>query len=223
MYKDKEVKELFDLLGRHKSLTFQSQLDLQKELKARGLSNEGAELDSTIVKTSAIIRNFRYLKDLGFRISEDADSLKISRTTQAKVIDVAAVVLGLFLSLYGLVKLLSITLFAPEGNQDFSFSYLLSIAFYGGMIILGVKFLNGVKRFFDFLGFELTKSVKGIFLKKRFDLKLEERQVEASGLQLERYKDRLILKLDEHDLLDANANDIVQRMTIESLYDKLRN
>lgn len=223
MYKDKEVKELLELLGSHEALTFQSQLDLQKELESRGLSNQATALDSTIVNTSSDIANFKYLKDLGFKIEKAGNSLKITRTIWAIITDIVAIVLGLLLSLYGFIKLLSITIFAPEGGNDFSISALMMIVIYGVMIIIGVKFLNGVKRFFDYLGFELSKSDGRINLKNRFDLKLEERQVEASSLQLQKYKDRLVLKLDDHDLLDSNANDIVQKMTIESLYKALIN
>ena len=70
MYKDKEAKELLDLLDKHEALTFQSQLYLQKELEIRGLSNRGAALDRTVVKTSTDIKNFQYLKDLGFKVEE---------------------------------------------------------------------------------------------------------------------------------------------------------
>ena len=222
MYKDKDVKELLELLHKHEALTFQSQLNLQRELVARGLSKEATALDNTVVKTSTDIHNFEYLKDLGFKFEEAGNSLKITRTIQAIITDIAAIVLGLFLSLYGFIKLLGITVFSHQDDDTISLSALMMMVVYGAMILLGVKFLSGVKRFFDFLGFELSKSDEGIILKKRFDLTLEERQVEASDLKLERYKDRLILKLDDDDLLDSNANDIIQEMTIESLYHKLK-
>jgi len=221
MYKDKEAKELLELLSEHKALTFQSQLELQKELEIRGFGNEGKTLENTIRETATDIENFHYLKDLGFKFEESTDSLKITRTTKAIITDMVAIVLGLALSVYGLVQLLSITVFAPEIERDLSIAGLITIIIYGVMIIIGVRFLNGVKRFLDFLGFELSKSKDQIILKKRFDLKLEERQIEASSLQLKSYKGRTALKLDDDALLDANANDILQKKTIESLYNRL--
>jgi len=223
MYKDKEVKELLELLNVHSSLTFQSQLELQKELAFRGLKAESTALNKTIVKTSEDINKFLYLKDLGFEVREDKNSFTVTRTTKSVLIDLLAIILGLLLSMYGLIQLLSITVFAPENGTDFSISRLMMIVIYGVMILIGVKFLNGVKRFFDFLGFELSKSDKGIILKKRFDLKLEECQVEASSIKLVTYKGRTILRMNDDDIFDSNANDIVQKMTIESLYNKLRN
>ncbi|MFS4494432.1 hypothetical protein [Maribacter sp. 2308TA10-17] len=222
MYKDKEIKELLELVDGHKSLTFQSQLYLQEELNARGLSKEVAVLDSTIAKTSSNIKNFHFLKDLGFKVEDVGNSFKVKRTTNAILTDMAAIVLGLLLSMYGFVKLLSITVLAPENEADFSINSVITLIVYGVMILIGVKFLNGVKRFLDFLGFELSKSDTEIILKKRFDLKLEERSVEASSFQLERRKDRMILKVNDDSLLDSNANDIIQKMTIESLYKRLR-
>ncbi len=222
MYKDKELKELLELVDGHESLTFQSQLYLHDELNARGLNNEGSALDSTIAKTSADIDNFHFLKDLGFKLEDVGNSFIITRTTNAILTDLSAMILGLLLSLYGFVKLLSITVFAPESEGDFSLNSVMMIVIYGVMILIGIRFLNGVKRFFDFLGFELSKTEKQITLKKRFDLKLEKRLVEASSLQLDTYKGRMALKLNGHELLDSNVNDIIQKMTIESLYNKLR-
>lgn len=223
MYRDKEAKELLELIGMHETLTFQSQLDLQKELKTRGLSDHGVALDSTITQTLGEIENFNYLKDLGFKFEELGNKFKITRTTKAILTDVLAIVLGLLLSMYGFVQLLSITVFATKSDGDISLNGLMMIVIYGVMILIGTRFLNGVKRFFDFLGFELSKSEKQIILKKRFDLNLEERKVEASSFQLKTIKGRMALKLDDQDLLDSNANDIVQKMTIETLYRKLRN
>lgn len=221
MYKNKEPKELLELINKHEMLTFGSQIQLRDELNRRDLPIPAEDLNKTINDKITKIKNLDFLPDLGFRVEQSENSFRVFRTTKALIIDILAILFGLVFCVAGFIGIVGLLSSLATGTEV-GFSSIITAIIYVALGILGIKFLSGVKRFFDFLGFELSKSENNIVLKKRFDLKLEEQKIAVSSLSLEKYKDKRILKIDDDDLLDSNANDIVQKMTIESLYKKLQ-
>ena len=221
MYVETESKELLELINNHDKLTFQSQIDLKDELISRGFSNESNAISETIKLEIEEINKFRYLNELGFEIDEDEHSLRVVRTTKAIITDVFAVILGLILTLMGLFGIVTFIDFISSGIE-IGFTTIISAVINVAFVLLGVKFLSGVKRVFDFWGFELSKSGETIKLRKRFDLKLEEIQSDTQAISLAKKGGRMIVRMKEHDLLNCNATDLIHTMTLESLFRKLR-
>lgn len=222
MYEDKEDKELFELLEKHHALTFQSQLDLRDEFTSRGMAHKAESLNETIRNKVVDIKNFAYLKDLGFEAEKSQNSIKVKRSTKAVITDVAAIFLGFLLPYFGLSSIIGVIV-DSQNKGEFDVSTIIMVLVYAAILFIGLKFLSGIKRLLDYLGFELTKDSGKIKMKKRLDLKLEEVTADPSSLKLERISDSMTLKLDGHAVLGCNANSITQKMTIEALYDALRN
>lgn len=221
MYKENTNRELSDLLERHESLTFNSQINLQGELKRRGILENTDYLNRTIDRKFKKIKNFDYLDDLGFEIEQIGDSIKITRTSKAIMIDLIALFLGVIFCVLGIY---GVSLFINElvnGNEVNPVGLVVGIA-YANLGLLGIKFLNGFKRLFDFMDFELFCSNGIVTLKKRFDLKLVEIEKSTSFLDLEEQSEKLILKLGNDEIFDANSKNIMQRLTIMELAGRLK-
>ncbi|AUC83325.1 hypothetical protein [Lacinutrix sp. Bg11-31] len=221
MYKGKTDRELIELLAIHKKLTFQSQLNLKTELNHRNIQENIAGLENTLNEKISEIENLDYLKNLGFKADKFGDSIKVTRTDKAVLMDIVAIVLGIIFCLIGFFGILGlIGSFSSEG--EFS---ILSLITTVGMIaigVLGVKFLSGIKSLIDYAGFELLNNNGTITLKKRFDTKLVEIQKNESLLELKEQSELMILKLENDDILSANTNNIIQKMTISELTKKLK-
>ena len=221
MYKEKTDRELIELLAIHKKLTFQSQLNLKAELNHRNIQENIADLENTINEKISEIENLDYLKNLGFKADKFGDSIKVTRTDKAVLMDIVAIVLGVIFCLIGFFGILGL-IGSFSSESEFSiFSLITEI----GMIaigILGVKFLSGIKRLIDYAGFELLNNNGTITLKKRFDTKLVEIQKNESLLELKEQSEVMTLKLENDDILSANTNNIIQKMTISELAKRLK-
>ncbi|WAC03024.1 hypothetical protein N7U66_05180 [Lacinutrix neustonica] len=221
MYKEKTDRELIELLAIHKKLTFQSQLNLKAELNHRNIQENITDLENTISEKISEIENLDYLKNLGFKADKFGNSIKVTRTDKAVLVDIVAIVLGTIFCLIGFFGILGlIGSFSSEGEFSI-FSLITEI----GMIaigILGVKFLSGIKRLIDYAGFELLNNNGTITLKKRFDTKLVEIQKNESLLELKEQSELMTLKLENDDILSANTNNIIQKMTISELTKRLK-
>jgi len=217
MYKQKTDRELIELLAIHKKLTFQSQLNLKAELNLRNLQENIADLENTIKEKVSEIENLDYLKNLGFRADKFGESIKVTRTDKAVLIDIIAIVLGIIfciIGFFGISGLIGSFLI----KSGFSvFSILMTI-----IGILGIKFLSGIMRLIDYYGFELSNKNGTITLKKRFDTKLVEIQKSESLLELKEQSELMILRLENDDILSANTNNIIQKMTISELTKRLK-
>ena len=216
MYSNKTTKELRAVLGQYQMLTFESQLILNQELKERNLAVDRSELETTISEKLNQIKNLEYLKDFGFNAQFTDDGVVVTRTTKAIVMDVLAIIIGLivfFIGVYGIGSLVSMFV----NSNDFNvFSLAINFAM-ASLVFNGFRFFNGIQRFINYSGFRLSNANGTITLKKRFDLKLEEVKAAQSDLQLEEEEEEMVLRLGEHDILTSNAENIVQRMTLEAL------
>ena len=221
MYKEKTDRELIELLAIHKKLTFQSQLNLKAELNHRNIQENITDLENTISEKISEIKNLDYLENLGFKADKFGDSIKVTRTDKAVLVDIVAIVLGIIFCLIGFFGILGL-IGSFSSESEFSiFSLITEI----GMIaigILGVKFLSGIKRLIDYAGFELLNNNGTITLKKRFDTKLVEIQKNESLLELKEQSELMTLKLENDEILSANTNNIIQKMTISELTKRLK-
>ncbi len=221
MYKEKTDRELIELLETHKKLTFQAQLNLQQEFNQRNLSKNINDLENTIENKKSGIENLEYLKDIGFEVEKNGNSLKVTRTLKATVMDIIASILGILLCIIGLFGIIGLIGSFFSENEFSLFGLVVELGMVG-LGILGVKFLNGIKRLIDYSGFELLNTNGTIILKKRFDMKLVEIQKNSSLLELEKQADRLIFRLEKDEIFNGNAKNIVQNMTLNELNRKLK-
>ncbi len=222
MYRDKTKEELFDLVKKRESLTFHARIKLQQELLKRNESNGISELNTSIHKQVTEIKEMKYLEQLGFKLEKTGFGLKITRTFKATLNDFQAIIFGVVLILFGIWGFLSFVS-AVFNDGDVS---VVSLAINIGQIglgIIGIRFLSGFKRFLDFVGFELNKTDDRIKLKKRFDIQLTEIEKNTSQLKLEEIQGKLILKLEDYEILRANSENTIQKMTLKELEKKLKN
>jgi hypothetical protein len=221
MYSEKSDKELLGILEGYSLLTFESQLLLKQELVKRNLTQNISGLDQAISDKVTGIKNLEYLKDYGL-VAHKNNGLVIKRTTKALFTDVLAVILGLvvfFIGIYGIVNLV-MTFINAEELDVFTLAVKFGVA---ALVIIGLSFLSGLKRLFDFSGFELSNKGNEISLRKRFDVKLEEVKAHPEALILTEEDDLIQLKLGEEIILTSTTKNLVQKMTIEELAKQLKN
>ena|SRR6056297_907 len=221
MYSDRTKKELLEILEQYHMLTFESQLSLNAELDSRGLVVDKSELELAIEVKVSQINNLAYLNDLGFEATTDNGTLTITRTYNAVFADVLAVIFGVVVFLLGVYGVGSLVSMFVNGEEINVFSLAINLGM-ASLVLLGFKFFNGVKRLIDFAGFKVSNQNGNITLKKRFDLKLEEIKEKASELFLETDEEELVLKLGDYTILNSNAENLVQRLTLEQLASLLK-
>ncbi len=221
MYSDRTKKELLEILEQYHMLTFESQLSLNAELDSRGLVVDKSELELAIEVKVSQINNLAYLNDLGFEATTDNGTLTITRTYNAVFADVLAVIFGVVVFLLGVYGVGSLVSMFVNGEEINVFSLAINLGM-ASLVLLGFKFFNGIKRLIDFAGFKVSNQNGNITLKKRFDLKLEEIKEKASELFLETDEEELVLKLGDYTILNSNAENLVQRLTLEQLASLLK-
>ncbi|WP_339666468.1 hypothetical protein, partial [Maribacter arcticus] len=167
------------------------------------------------------IKNLEYLKDFGFKAEKNSDGITVTRTNKALFTDVIAIILGVIVFLIGIYGCINLAFTFINGDDldVFTLAYKFAIA---GCIFIGIGFFSGLKRVFDYTGFELTNFNGLITLKKRFDLKLEEIKANASELFVETDEDTLFLKLGNQTIFTSNADNLVQTLTLKELSKKLK-
>lgn len=221
MYSDKTNSELIEILDQHSLLTYEAQLSLQDELQKRAVVVDLSGLESTIQNKLAQINNLDYLKDFGFQANTTADGLMITRTTKALLTDILAVIVGLlvfFLGIYGCINLVY-TFINGDELDVFTLAYKFAMA---SLVFIGISFFSGLKRLFDFYGFELSKHSDLITLKKRFDVKLEEINVNADDIHLDTDEGVLSLKLGHETIFTSNGGNLIQTLTLQELAKELK-
>ena len=221
MYNDRTKKELLEILEQYQMLTFESQLSLNAELESRGLVVDKSELELAIEVKMSQINNLEYLDQLGFNATIDNHSITVTRTMSAVVADVIAVVFGVLVFLLGVYGVSSLVSMFVNGEDINVFSLAVNLAM-STLILVAFSFFNGIKRLIDFAGFRLSNHDGTITMKKRFDLKLEEIKEKASELFLETDEEELVLKLGDYAVFNSNADNLIQRLTIEQLTSLLK-
>ena len=221
MYSDRTNSELIEIMNQHSLLTFEAQLSLQEELQKRAVVVDLSDLNTTIANKRAQIQNLEYLKDFGFQANRTVDGFTVTRTQKALFTDVLAVIVGLLVFLLGVYGCISLVYTFINGDEldVFTLAYKFAMA---GLIFIGFSFFSGLQRLFDFYGFELRKANGSITLKKRFDVKLEEVQINATDIHLEEDEDILAIKLGHETIFTSNGGNLIQTLTLQELAKELK-
>ncbi|WP_339651102.1 hypothetical protein [uncultured Maribacter sp.] len=221
MYIKRTNSELIEILYQQSLLTFESQLSLRDEIQKRDIQIDFSPLEISISNKLTQIKNLEYLKDFGFIAENSAEGIRVTRTKKAMVNDITAIILGVIVFLIGVYGCINLVFTFINGDEldVFSLAYKFAIA---GCIFIGIGFFSGLKRIFDYTGFELTNFNGLITLKKRFDIKLDEIKANASEIAIETDEDKLFLKLGDLAIFTSNADNLVQTLTLKELAKKLK-
>ena len=221
MYIKRTNSELIEILYQQSLLTFESQISLKEEIQKRDIQVDLSPLEASISSKLTQIKNLEYLKDFGFIAEKSADGITVTRTKKAMLNDITAIILGVVVFLIGVYGCINLAFTFINGDEldVFTLAYKFAIA---GCIFIGIGFFSGLKRVFDYSGFELTNFNGLITLKKRFDLKLEEIKANASEIFVETDEDTLFLKLGNQTIFTSNADNLVQTLTLKELAKKLK-
>ena len=221
MYIKRTNSELIEILYQQSLLTFESQISLKEEIQKRDIQVDLSPLEASISSKLTQIKNLEYLKDFGFIAEKSADGITVTRTKKAMLNDITAIILGVvvfLIGIYGCINL-AFTFINGDDLDVFTLAYKFAIA---GCIFIGIGFFSGLKRVFDYTGFELTTINGLITLKKRFDVKLEEIKASAADVFVETDDETLFLKLGDQTIFASNADNLVQTLTLKELAKKLK-
>ncbi|WP_116771077.1 hypothetical protein [Maribacter litoralis] len=221
MYSNRTNSELIAIMNQHSLLTFEAQLSLQDELQKRAVVVDMSDLNATIANKRAQIQNLEYLKDFGFQANRTEDGLTVTRTNKALFTDILAVIVGLLVFLLGIYGCINLVYTFINGDEldVFTLAYKFAMA---GLLFIGFSFFSGLQRLFDFYGFELRKSNSSVTLKKRFDVKLEEINIDPADVHLEEDEDVLALKLGRETIFTSNSGNLIQTFTLQDLAKELK-
>lgn len=197
-------------------LTFESQLGLNNELESRAMVVDKSELELAIEVKMSRINSLEYLNELGFSAIIRNDGVTVTRTSSAVLADVLAVIFGVLVFLLGVYGIGSLVSLFVNGEDINVFSLAVNLAM-AGLVFLGFSFFNGIKRLIDYAGFSLSNNEGSVTLRKRFDFKLEEIKEKTSELFLETEEEELTLKLGDYVIFNSNAENLIQRLTLEQL------
>ncbi|WP_419212659.1 hypothetical protein ACNR9Q_00690 [Maribacter sp. X9] len=216
MYSNRTNSELIEILDQHSMLTFESQINLKNELKKRAIVVDTTDLETSIANKLAEIKNLDYLKDFGFEANRSEEGILVTRTKKAIFTDAFAIFMGVLVFLTGIYGCINLVITFMNGDEldVFTLGFKFAIA---GLVFVGIAFFSGLKRLFDYAGFQLSNRQGMITLKKRFDVKLEELTSSATDLFLESDEDTLYLKLGKHIIFTSNADNLVQTLTLQEL------
>lgn len=221
MYSDRIDSELIVILQQQALLTFESQLNLKDELNKRAIAVDTTDLENSISQKLIEINNLEYLKDFGFEAERNQDGLRVTRTTKAMFTDVLGLIAGVLVFLIGIYGCINLVMTFINGDEldVFTLGYKFAVA---ALVFIGISFFSGLKRLFDYTGFELSKQGAAITLKKRFDVKLEEIKATASDIFLDSEEDTLYLKLGDQTIFTSNADNLIQTLTLKKLTNELK-
>ncbi|MEM9327509.1 MAG: hypothetical protein AAGA85_17715 [Bacteroidota bacterium] len=157
-FKDKEDRELVDLLENRKVLNFEAQKCLVSELERRQLQVDEAavsELRSLIAHEEQNIKDFQYLPFLGFTLRRDPE-LRIRRLGSARTVDILSVLVAVLMMLVTIPLTWIIQSFINEGLQGVS--QVMGFITCVGVLVFGLLlFLRSIERIFNYWRFSIVK------------------------------------------------------------------
>lgn len=221
MYSETSDYELLQILKGYALLTFEAQLSLKEEIRKRDVKVDLSDLERAIAAKMVDIRNLVHLKDFGFEATRTTDGIKVERTKKAVFTDVFAILLGLCVFVVGIYGVINLVMTFINGDELDVFTLAFKAAM-ASLLFIGFSFFSGLKRIFDYAGFELSNHQGSITLKKRFDVKLEEIKAKASDVLLDNDEDILMLRLGEQVIFTSNADNVIQTMTLQELTKALK-
>jgi hypothetical protein len=221
MYQDKNDHQLLELVSIHKKLTFQAQLYLKREIDKRQLDTDLTDFHQTIEDKRSKINNLDYLENMGFQSQDTNNSIEITRTTRAIIMDVVAIIVGLLFLVIGIYAVVTLvdSFNSEEAFNIFELLLNVGLAYLG---ILGFQFLSGMNRLIDHSGFKLLGLDQMITLRKRFDMTLSEIQKAPSSIHLNNSEEEITLQMDDVDIISTYSDNNVHKMTLKKLKEKLQ-
>jgi hypothetical protein len=224
LYKNHTHREILAVLEQSDKLTYEAKLNLLNEIDKRSIDAPTDELQSQINQKEVAINNLDYLKDIGFMytMDENTGTITIRRASGAKLMDIAAVVVGVILSLVGLIHCwLLLAIFT--GSNEFTLTKLFTYVFMISLGLIGFKMLGGINRFLDYNSFLFVQQRDTVTIKKG-DIK-DEQTFNTADLKLkEEGEDELILSAGEIEIMRTSPHNLVQKLTMEALlHNILRN
>lgn len=223
LYKHHTPREIIAVLEQSGKLTYEAKRDLLNEIKNRQIDISTERLEEQIAEKEKSIHNLDHLKDLGFVLHQEDKGAVITlrRASAAKFMDVAAIIVGAILFLVGLVHfwlLFSIFFGENEFSLDKLFLYVVLIT--AGMI--GFKMLSGLNRFLDYYKFLLVQTGEVMTITKG-GIKGEQ-TLSVDELKLEEEEEgELILSAGGIEIMRSAQDNLVQKLTLESLLLKMKN
>lgn len=220
LYKNHTPREIVAVLEHSDKLTYEAKLNLLDTIRNRSIDVSTEKLEEQIAQKEAAIANLENLEELGFHYEENTTTgeIVVKRTSKAKIMDIISILLGVLLSLVGLIAFwLLVAIFTGENEfgLDKLFMYVLMIT--AGLV--GFKMLSGIERFLDFNSFLLTKSGDEVTIKKGG---LSGAQTYLSSqLGIEEEEGELVFHIDDIEFIRANQDNLVQRRTLETLLLKM--
>jgi hypothetical protein len=221
MYQNKNDRQLLELVSIHKKLTFQAQLYLKREIDKRQLDTDLTDFHQTIEDKRSKINNLDYLENMGFQSQDTNNSIEITRTTRAIIMDVVAIIVGLLFLVIGIYAVVTLvdSFNSEEAFNIFELLLNVGLAYLG---ILGFQFLSGMNRLIDHSGFKLLGLDQMITLRKRFDMTLSEIQKAPSSIHLNNSEEEITLQMDDVDIISTYSDNNVHKMTLKKLKEKLQ-
>jgi hypothetical protein len=221
MYQNKNDRQLLELVSIHKKLTFQAQLYLKREIDKRQLDTDLTDFHQTIEDKRSKINNLDYLENMGFQSQDTNNSIEITRTTRAIIMDVVAIIVGLLFLVIGIYAVVTLvdSFNSEEAFNIFELLLNVGLAYLG---ILGFQFLSGMNRLIDHSGFKLLGLDQMITLRKRFDMTLSEIQKAPSSIHLDNSEEEITLQMDDVDIISTYSDNNVHKMTLKKLKEKLQ-
>ncbi|WP_299149912.1 hypothetical protein [uncultured Dokdonia sp.] len=220
LYKNHTPREIVAVLEHSDKLTYEAKLNLLDTIRKQSIDISTEKLEEQIAQKEAAIANLENLDELGFHYEENTTTgeIVVKRTSKAKIMDIISIVLGVLLSLVGLIAFwLLVAIFTGDNEfgLDKLFTYVLMIT--AGLV--GFKMLSGIERFLDFNSFLLTKSGDEVTIKKGG---LPGAQTYLSSqLGIEEEEGELVFHINDIEFIRANQDNLVQRRTLETLLLKM--
>lgn len=164
---EKSNSELVKMLDNCHQLTINSKKNLYSFLKSKSdFENDKLNvLEAELAKHESDLDNLKYLRNLGFAIEEENNSIKVRRSKTAKTYDIVGIIVGAFL-LINLLTFIQIVKVINENGGD-----IITYVNAGILLILGVLgfilFYKSFNRYMEFIGFVVIKNSSGLIVKKQ--------------------------------------------------------
>ena len=205
-------KELVVILSEYNKLSIVAKRELKKEFASRNILDQEkllTELDKEISKENQDITNLKSIGNLGLIVeNNDPNCFKISRSGQAMFLDILAIAIGIIFSILGLIGIANVLTFSSPILGVF----LCLIGVSGPKILI-----KSINRFFEYFGFSFEVVDDLFYLKKRFDIRLENIEGNVASLYIDNSND---LMYNDISIIKVNALNSINKSTLKAILQK---
>ena len=223
MYQKKDNSELKEIFKKRASLSYSSKIGLLKEIQKRDLEVNQESLRELVTLEEDKIKNFDYLKELGFDINIGNKTIGIRRRYSAVLRDIVATILSLLFFMLGSFDVIVLMVMYMNDMLEISLSTFLIIVVDIALIVLGIKLFNGFKRLITYFGFRFEVRDRQVTMNKRVDYKLKSMKTSLDNLVIEPNNNISILKLHNTEILNWDSENMAHESTVNELYKRLKN